>query len=197
MEYLLTLVAFAFATSATPGPNVLMVAASAAQVGMRRVVPHMLGITLGFPAMFLAVALGLGMPFESYPWLHRAMQVVGAAWLVWLAWKIATAAPPAGRQERPAPPLGFVGAAAFQWVNPKAWMIVLAALPAFTTPGESLLPQALTVALVFALVSMPCLVFWAWLGSAARRVLGDGARWRAFNWSMAVLLLLSLLPLFR
>lgn len=195
MEYLLALVGFAFATSATPGPNVLMVAASAAQVGFRRVVPHMLGITLGFPAMFLAIALGLGMPFEAYPWLHRAMQVAGGAWLLWLAWKIANAPPPGEAEARP--PLGFLGAAAFQWVNPKAWMIVLAALPAFTTPGQPILPQAVTVALVFALVSMPCLLFWAWLGRAARRLLGDGARLRAFNWSMAALLVLSLAPLVR
>lgn len=195
MEYLLTLIGFAFATSATPGPNVLMVAASAAQVGFRRVVPHMLGVTFGFPAMFLAVALGLGLPFESYPWLHRAMQVAGGAWLLWLARTIASAPPPG--EAKPSPPLGFLGAAAFQWVNPKAWMIVLAALPAFTTPGEPILPQAVTIAVVFALVSMPCLLLWAWLGRAARQLLGDGIRLRAFNWSMAALLVLSLVPLVR
>lgn len=195
MEYLLTLIGFAFATSATPGPNVLMVAASAAQVGFRRVIPHMLGVSLGFPAMFLAIALGLGLPFESYPWLHRAMQVAGGAWLLWLAWKIASAPPPG--EAKPSPPLGFLGAAAFQWVNPKAWMIVLAALPAFTTPGEPILPQALTIALVFALVCMPCLLLWAWLGQEAGRVLGSGLRLRAFNWSMAALLILSLAPLVR
>lgn len=195
MEYLLTLMGFAIATSATPGPNVLMIAASAAQVGVRRVIPHMLGVSLGFPAMILAIALGLGLPLASYPWLHRVMQILGGAWLLWLAWKIASAPPPG--EARPSPPLGFLGAAAFQWVNPKAWMIVLAALPAFTTPGEPLLPQAVTIALVFALVSMPCLLFWAWLGREARRVLGDGARLRAFNWSMAALLVLSLLPLVR
>jgi threonine/homoserine/homoserine lactone efflux protein len=195
MEYFLTLIGFAVATSATPGPNVLMIAASAAQVGFRRVIPHMLGVTFGFPAMFLVIALGLGLPFESYPWLHRAMQVVGGAWLLWLAWKIASA--PSPGEAKPSPPLGFLGAAAFQWVNPKAWMIVLAALPAFTTPGEPLLPQATTIAAVFALVSMPCLLFWAWLGQAARQILGDGARLRVFNWSMAALLILSLVPLVR
>ena len=195
MEYFLTLIGFAVATSATPGPNVLMIAASAAQVGFRRVIPHMLGVTFGFPAMFLVIALGLGLPFESYPWLHRVMQVVGGAWLLWLAWKIASAPPPG--EAKSSPPLGFLGAAAFQWVNPKAWMIVLAALPAFTTPGEPLLPQATIIAVVFALVSMPCLLFWAWLGQAARQILGDGFRLRAFNWSMAALLILSLVPLVR
>lgn len=193
MEYALTLVGFAFATSATPGPNVLMVAAASAQAGFRRVIPHMLGITIGFPAMFVVVALGLGLPFAEYPTLHRAMQFLGGGWLLWLAWKIATAPPPG--EAKPTAPLGFLGAAAFQWVNPKAWMIVLAALPAFTTPGQPMLPQALLIALVFALVSMPCLLVWAWLGQTARQLLGDGARLRAFNWTMALLLVLSLLPL--
>ncbi|MEI6161963.1 MAG: LysE family translocator [Roseococcus sp.] len=193
MEYALALVGFALATSGTPGPNTLMVAASAAQVGIRRVLPHMLGITIGFPAMIVAVALGLGLPFAQIPGLHRAMQIAGGAWLVWLAWKIAAAPPPdAGT---PRPPLGLWGAAAFQWVNPKAWMIALAALPAFTTLGLPILPQALVVAAVFALVSMPCLLFWGWIGRAARHLLGEGARLRAFNIVMALLLVLSLAPL--
>lgn len=194
MEYALALIGFAFATSATPGPNTLMVTAAAARVGVRPVVPHMLGITMGFPAMIVAVALGLGLPLAQIPGLHRAMQVVGGGWLLWLAWKIASAPPP-NAGETSAPPLGFWGAAAFQWVNPKAWMIALAALPAFTSPGLPILPQALVVAGVFALVSMPCLIFWAWIGRAARHLLGEGARLRAFNIGMAVLLVLSLLPL--
>jgi threonine/homoserine/homoserine lactone efflux protein len=193
MEYGLALIGFALATSATPGPNTLMVTAAAAQFGLARVLPHMLGITLGFPAMILALAAGLGLPFAQFPWLHRSMQVAGALWLLWFAWKIAMARP-AGSAEARAP-LGFWGAAGFQWVNPKAWMIALAALPAFTTPGLPILPQALAVAGVFALVSMPCLLFWGWLGHAAGRLLGQGARLRAFNIAMAVLLVLSLLPL--
>ena len=193
MDYALALIGFALATSATPGPNTLMVTAAAAQFGLRRVLPHMLGITLGFPAMILALALGLGLPFAQFPWLHRAMQVAGGLWLLWFAWKIATARP-AGSAEARAP-LGFWGAAGFQWVNPKAWMIALAALPAFTTPGLPILPQALVVAGVFALVSMPCLLFWGWLGQTTGRLLGQGARLRAFNIAMAVLLVLSLVPL--
>ncbi|WP_431282776.1 LysE family translocator [Humitalea sp. 24SJ18S-53] len=195
MEYALTLFGFAIATSATPGPNVLMVAAAAAQAGVARVVPHMMGITLGFPAMLLAIALGLGWPFAAFPWLHVAMQVAGAAWLLWLAWKIASAPPPG--EAGGVVPLGFWGAAGFQWVNPKAWMIALAALPAFTTPGEPILPQAALIALVFALVSLPTLFVWAWFGTAARRLLGGGVRLRVFNGTMAFLLVLSLVPMLR
>ena len=193
MEYALTLIGFALATSGTPGPNVLMVAAASAQVGVRRVIPHMMGVTIGFPAMIVAIGLGLGLPFTEFPWMHRAMQVAGGAWLLWLAWKIATAPPPG--EAAPTAPLGFLGAAAFQWVNPKAWMIALAALPAFTVPGQPMLPQTLVVAFVFALVTMPCLLAWAWIGQTARHWLGEGARLRAFNLTMALLLVLSLVPL--
>jgi threonine/homoserine/homoserine lactone efflux protein len=193
----LALAGFALATSATPGPNTMMVSAAAAQVGVRRVVPHMLGITLGFPAMMVAVALGLGWPFEAFPWLHRALQVVGTVWLLVLAWKIATAPPPVSQKGGSAearPPLGFWGAVAFQWVNPKAWMIVLAAVPAFTTPTLPLLPQALLLALVFAAFTLPTLWLWAAVGVGARRFLGTPARARAFNVTMAVLLVASLVP---
>lgn len=192
MESLLALTAFAIATSATPGPNTLMVSAAAARSGLVAVLPHMLGITLGFPAMLVAIAAGLGWPFQEFPWLHRALQVVGALWLLHLAWKIAQAPPPDGA--RAAPPLGFWGAAAFQWVNPKAWMIALAAVPAFTRPELPLLPQALGMAAVFALVALPCLMLWAGVGLGARRLLATPARLRAFNRTMAVLLVLSLVP---
>ncbi len=192
MDNLPALLGFAIATSATPGPNTLMVSAAAARSGLRAVVPHMMGITLGFPAMLLAIAGGLGWPFQELPWLHRVMQVVGAAWLLHLAWRIATAPSPEGRPA--APPLGFWGAAAFQWVNPKAWLIALAAVPAFTRPDGPLLPQALGMAAVFALVSLPCLMLWAGVGVGARRWLGTRERLAWFNRVMAVLLVLSLVP---
>jgi threonine/homoserine/homoserine lactone efflux protein len=193
VEPLLPLIGFALATSATPGPNTLMVAAVAARLGVARVMPQMLGITLGFPAMILAIAVGLGLPFAEWPSVHRAMRIAGGAWLLWLAWKIATAPPPGAAEA--AAPLGFWGAALFQWVNPKAWMIVVAAVPAFTTTEAPMLPQALRMALIFALVSMPSLLLWATLGLGARRLLATPARLRAFNWAMAALLVASLLPM--
>lgn len=189
---LLAVTAFALAASATPGPNTLMVSAAAAQAGVRPVLPHMLGITLGFPAMMVAVAAGLGWPFAAFPWLHDALKLAGSAWLLWLAWRIASAPPPG--EGAPRPPLGFWGAAAFQWVNPKAWMIVLAAVPAFTAPAQPILPQALLLAAVFAAISLPTLWLWAAIGAGARRFLATRARARAFNVTMAVLLVASLLP---
>jgi threonine/homoserine/homoserine lactone efflux protein len=193
MADLLPLLGFALAGSVTPGPNVLMVAAGAAGVGVRGVVPHMLGITLGFSAMITMVGLGLAGPLAASPAVHAALQVVAVAWLLWLAWKIATAPPPGDGPARP--PMNFVQAALFQWVNPKAWMIAGAAIAGYTRPGEPLLPQVLTIALVFGAVSMPCLLLWAGLGTGARRLLRDRTRLRAFNVTMGVLLALSVLPL--
>lgn len=200
---LLSLLGFAIAASVTPGPNVLMVAASAATRGLRATLPLMIGITLGFTLMLLAVGLGLAAPFAASPKLHTAMRWVGAAWLLLLAWRIAQAggvgadSATAGKAgDRP--PLGLLGGAAFQWVNPKAWLVGLAAISTFTSPGaaQGMAGQAATIALVFGLVSMPCLLVWAGIGAGTGRLLrGRPAALRAFNIAMAVLLALSVLPL--
>jgi threonine/homoserine/homoserine lactone efflux protein len=193
MDSLLPLLGFAVATSVTPGPNVLMVASSAATRGWRATLPHMLGITVGFGAMLVLVGLGLAGPLLASPMLHGALRWVAVAWMLWLAWKIATA--PLAGEGKPRPLLGFRGAALFQWVNPKAWMIAAAVIPAFTLPGQAMLPQVLLIAGVFVAVSMPCLFIWAGIGTAAAQLLREPARLRAFNIVMALLLVASLLPM--
>ncbi|SFK39168.1 LysE family translocator [Falsiroseomonas stagni] len=196
----LPLLGFAIATSVTPGPNVLMVAAGAASHGVRGVVPHMLGITGGFGAMLLLVGLGLAGPLAASVWLHEAMRWAGAAWLLWLAWKIASApvSDRKGAGEGPRrPPMGFRSAALFQWVNPKAWMIAAAVTPAFTRAGEPLLPQVVAISAAFIAVSLPCLLVWAGIGAGAGRLLRSPGRLRAFNILMALLLVASLVPMLR
>lgn len=193
METLLPLLGFAFATSVTPGPNVLMVAAAAANHGVVRTWPHILGIAAGFAFMLTVVGAGLAGPFALSTELHLVLKWVGAAWLLWLAWKIARSAAPGEGPSRP--PLGFLGAALFQWVNPKAWMIALAAIPAFTTPGGDHLAETLRIAAVFLLVAVPTTLVWALLGAGARRVLRAPAALRGFNLAMAVLLVASLVPM--
>jgi threonine/homoserine/homoserine lactone efflux protein len=191
----LALLGFAIAMSVTPGPNVLMVAAGAANAGVRATVPHMVGIAIGFGAMLLIVGLGLAAPFAAAPWLHTALKWGGAAWLLVLAWKIARAGAPG--EGPPKPPLGFIGAALFQWVNPKAWMIALAAIPTFTTPDGDMLRQSLTIAGAFALVGFPCTLVWALLGAGASRLLRTDRALRGFNIAMALLLVASLIPALR
>ncbi len=185
------LVAFAFVTSVTPGPNNLMLMASGANFGFRRTVPHMLGIGIGFAAMAFLVGLGLAGIILTVPAAEWALKAASVAYMLWLAWKIARSSAPkegaaAGR------PMSFLQAAAFQWVNPKAWAMALTATAVYA-PDRTLLSLAL-VAVVFAAVNLPSVSVWTVIGQELRRVLTNPARLRAFNWTMAALLVASLWP---
>ncbi|GGL60714.1 LysE family translocator [Wenxinia marina] len=191
----LALLGFAFATTVTPGPNNMMVMASGANFGLRRTLPHVAGIALGFGAMILALGLGLMQAFHTVPGLETALTWACLAYLLWLAWKIATAAPkaPEAPEARPAGrPLTFLQAAAFQWVNPKAWAMGTSALTAYA--GAAGPGAVATVAATFAAVSVPCILAWTLLGQQMRRILSRPSRLRAFNVTMALLMLASLLP---
>ena len=185
------LVAFAFATSATPGPNNLMLMASGANFGLRRTVPHALGVSLGHAFMVAAMGLGLAAAFEAVPWALTALKVVSALYMLWLAWRIANAAAPEARAGS-GRPMTFLEAAAFQWVNPKAWAMALGAVALYAADGA--VASVLAVAAVFAAVNLPSVSVWAALGTQLRRWLTSPGRLRAFNWTMAGLLVASLYP---
>ncbi len=186
------LIGFSVAMYITPGPNNVMVAASAANFGIRATVPHMFGIAVGFSVMLTLVCAGLGSTLVNWPLLLPVFRWVGAAWLALLAWQIAFAqAPGEGGKGNV---LSFAGAAAFQWVNPKAWLIAAGAAGAYLSPSRPLLAQLARIFVVFLLVGMPCLLVWAALGSGAGRLLHSPARLRAFNVAMALLLVASLVP---
>jgi threonine/homoserine/homoserine lactone efflux protein len=189
---LLSLVGFSIAMYITPGPNNVMVAASAANHGIRATVPHMFGIAMGFSVMLTLVCAGLGATLVGWPLLLPAFRWAGAAWLAVLAWQIAAAPPPGEGGRRRV--LGFFGAAAFQWINPKAWLIAAAAAGEYLLPDRPLPTQLARIFVVFLLVGMPCLLVWAALGSGAGRLLHSPARLRAFNVAMALLLVASLVP---
>ena len=195
MEQLGALAVFAFVTSVTPGPNNVMLTASGANFGFRRSVPHMLGIALGFPAMLIAVGFGAAGVLKASPSLHLALKWIGAAYLLWLAVAIARAAPPVpgGESGRP---MTMLGAALFQWVNPKAWVMLAGALPAFTTVGGSLWLEIGAMAACFALACLPSCALWCGFGVAIGRWLGSPRALRAFNLAMAALLAASVLTLF-
>jgi len=131
-ELLLAFIAFAFVTSVTPGPNNMMLLASGVNFGVRRSIPHMFGISLGFMLLVAAVGLGLGQVFQRLPVLHDALRYVGAAYLLYLAWKIAQSGAPQSRENAEAKPFTFLQAAAFQWVNPKAWIMAIGAITTYT-----------------------------------------------------------------
>jgi threonine/homoserine/homoserine lactone efflux protein len=192
-DLILALILFAFASSITPGPNNIMLLASGANFGLRRTVPHMLGISGGHALMVALVGLGLLQLFLAIPWLKPALMIASAAYLLWLAWKIANAAPP-GARDATGRPFSFVQAAAFQWVNPKAWYMAIYAQTNFA-PEQSGSWGALAVALVFAVVNLPSVTVWAAMGTQLRRWLDGPGRLRAFNITMALLLVASLYPM--
>jgi threonine/homoserine/homoserine lactone efflux protein len=187
------LVLFAAAMCLTPGPNVVMVTASAANFGFRRAIPHMLGITLGFGVMVIAAGLGLAGLLQAEPRLHRLLKYAGAAYLLYLAWRIARSDTARSGSTR-AKPITFAEAALFQCINPKGWVIALGALAAYTTGGGEVLAQTAVIASVLAGACFASVAIWAGFGTAIARFLGSPSARRAFNWSMAGLLVISLLP---
>ncbi|MBB1521411.1 LysE family translocator [Aquipseudomonas guryensis] len=192
-ELLLAFIAFAFVTSVTPGPNNMMLLASGVNFGVRRSVPHMLGISLGFMILVIAVGLGLGQLFEQFPPLYSALRYGGAAYLLYLAWKIAGAGAPDAASGN-SKPFTFLQAAAFQWVNPKAWIMAIGAITTYT-PHEGFLLNVLLIATLFALVNCPSVGLWTVAGSYLRRWLETPRVLRAFNIGMALLLVASLYPI--
>ncbi|WP_424965731.1 LysE family translocator [Dinoroseobacter sp. S375] len=193
LETLLALMTFALVSSITPGPNNLMVLASGANFGIRRTVPHLLGISLGHAFMVLLLGLGLGQVFVTWPVFHTVLKIASVAYMGWLAWKIANAAAPEGA-ETEGRPFTFLQAAAFQWVNPKAWVMGVTAVTVYTAPGAGAL-GAVLVAAAFCATNFPSVSIWAWMGTQVARWLSSPGRLRVFNWSMAVLLMASLVPI--
>ena len=191
LDTLLALVAFAFVTSVTPGPNNLMLLASGVNFGFRRTVPHMLGIGVGFTLMVALVGLGLAPAFEAQPALHTALRAVGAAYMLWLAWRLAHAGPVGNGAPTRGRPMRFLGAAAFQWVNPKAWVMALTAVAVYAG-ADGGAAGVLPVALVFGAVNLPSVAVWAAFGAALRQALSRPATLRRFNVAMALLLVASL-----
>ncbi|RVV97590.1 LysE family translocator [Mesobaculum littorinae] len=185
------LLGFAFAATVTPGPNNLMLMASGANFGFRRTLPHMLGIAGGITLMALLVGVGLMALFEAVPSLNLVLKGLSVMYMLWLAFKIATAAP-VKQSATGGRPLTFLQAAAFQWVNPKAWAMCMSAVTLYA-PDRSLLSVAV-VAGAFSVVCFPSISVWAWFGTVVRQWLSNPVRLRVFNIAMAALLVASLYP---
>ena len=194
MELLLSALLFALVSTVTPGPNNIMVMTSGLNYGVLRTLPHFFGICLGFPTMVVAVGVGLGAVFEELPFLHNVIKVVGIGYLLYLAYKIATTRSGPAEVEH-SHPLTFIQAALFQWVNPKAWVMAVGAMAAFTTVNGEVLAQALWISLAFFMVSFPCVGLWLMGGAALRNWLKQPKQLRLFNITMATLLVLSVLPM--
>ncbi|RDJ08171.1 lysine transporter LysE [Rhizobium phaseoli] len=195
LDTFFALVLFAFATSITPGPNNMMLFASGVNFGFRRTIPHMFGIGAGFFSLLIGVGLGLGALLQTLPLVYTALKFAGGAYLVWIAWKIASSRS-LSEGSNSAAPMSFISAAAFQWVNPKAWVMAVTAMATYTNP-ELYLASVLIVGLAFAVVNVPSVSTWAGFGSALRDWLSDPVRLKWFNITMAVLLVASLWPMLK
>lgn len=196
VEAFLALLVYAFVTSITPGPNNLMLLASGVNFGIARTVPHMLGISIGFFVLLLAVGFGLGALLTAFPALHTALKIAGSVYLLYLAWKIAMSRSLSTKGEVGAKPMRFVDAAAFQWVNPKAWVMAVYAMAVYTNPDRPFV-SVMLISAAFAIVNLPSVSVWAGFGTALRGFLSDPARLKWFNIGMGVLLAATLWPMLR
>lgn len=194
MEYdqAIAFVLFATAAAITPGPSNVVLTATGALVGLVRGIPCLLGVAGGMGLMMSVVGLGLGAVVLGEPVVLGAIKWCGIAFLLWLAWKIATAPAAADGAESPGGrPMGFFGAMALQWVNPKSWLVSVSAVGAYLRAGSDLIAQALTIAILFFLVALVTGAVWLSFGTALRTFLRDRGRRRAFNLCMGALLALS------
>jgi threonine/homoserine/homoserine lactone efflux protein len=192
MENIAALLLFTFSSSITPGPNNVMILTSGLNHGVRRSLPHLLGIVLGFAFMVLVLGFGFGLLFARFPLLHTFIKIAGVLYLLFLAWRVATTSPKAiegvGK-----PPLNFLQAALFQWLNPKAWMMATSGIATFAS-AEAPAVQIILIAMVFMIASLTCTGCWLVFGAVLKKILSQPRSMRLFNRVMAALLVLSLLP---
>ncbi len=192
---LIALILFAFSTSVTPGPNNMMLFASGVNFGFQRTIPHMMGISSGFFTLLLGVGLGIGALLKSMPVLDLALKVASGGYMLWIAWKIGSTHTLADVKPGTRP-MTFLEAAAFQWINPKAWAMAIPAMAAYTDQ-TAVVSSVFFISAVFAIINLPSTSSWAAFGSSLREWLSVQPRLKYFNITMAVLLVLSLWPMLK
>jgi threonine/homoserine/homoserine lactone efflux protein len=198
MTYDLFLALFIFGGIAafTPGPNNTLLLASGVNFGFRRTVPLILGVCIGFPLMIACVGLGLGQIFEAYPLIYQVLKYVGAAYMLWLAWKIAVSRPSQDGGADVGSPMTFLQAAGFQWINPKAWVMAVTSLSAYTVAAHYYVGVAAVVG-TFVIMGITSATTWALFGVGLKHILNDARYFRVINIALAVALIASLIPMLR
>ena len=188
-------VSFSLVSGFTPGPNNLIALATGANFGYRRTLPHVMGVVLGFNILFFAIGAGLGSLFAAFPLAHDILRWGSLAYLLYLAWKIATSTGigPSAKAGEEAKPITFMGSVAFQWINVKAWVAAITLVTAFTDPDAywSSLAAGGVINLFIAFSSVST---WAVFGTLLKNFLEHPVRLRVFNLTMAALLVISVVP---
>jgi threonine/homoserine/homoserine lactone efflux protein len=193
MEYshLLALSGFALIGSITPGPNNIMLMTSGANVGFYRTIPHMLGIIIGFTLMVIVVGLGMIQLLKANPMLETTLQWACLAYLLYLAYKIATSHN-VKNDNAIYKPMGIVAAASFQWINPKGWSMALSAITIYSA-GINSLYAVYIIAAIYCVVYIPSACLWVFAGQKMQKTLSNPNNLKYFNYSMASLLIISML----
>ncbi len=193
MELILSIAAFAFIATITPGPNNIMIMASGVNFGMLRSLPHLMGICFGFAVMVVLMGMGFGVVFHKIPVLYDVIKIVGVLYLLYLAWRIAFARNQGDAQAQ-GKPFTFIQSALFQWLNPKAWIMGSSAIAAYTSVEKDIFLQVLLIAFVFLLVAFPSTGSWLVFGRSMQRYLQNPVHQNVFNISMALLLVATVVP---
>jgi threonine/homoserine/homoserine lactone efflux protein len=193
LELYLALLLFAFSAAITPGPNNVMLMSSGLNYGVRKSLPHLFGICLGFPVMVLLIGVGLGSIFERFPITHTIIQIFGILYLLYLAWVIATTKTHEISSAK-SKPFSFWQAALFQWINPKAWIMATGAIATYTTLSTNIFQQIGIIALIFLITAFPSAATWLFFGANLKRFLQSPKHQKIFNISMALLLVGSIIP---
>lgn len=192
IEILGALALFALVSSITPGPNNLMLMNSGASFGIKKTIPHVLGVVIGFDIMVMLVGTGIMGVFERYPIGAEILKVASIAYLLYLSYQIATSTSAPEQTDAQAKPMSFLQAALFQWINPKAWTMALTAISVYATSTD--FKAVLFVTVVFGLINLPSVSVWVFLGKKMQSILTNQTRLRAFNMTMALLLVGSIYP---
>lgn len=184
---------FTITMAITPGPNNAMLMASGVNHGIKSSIPHFLGVNLGFPVMVIVMGMGIGSIFDQYPIVHHIIKILGSVYLLYLAWVIGTTKE-SKMDKKISKPFTFLQAALFQWVNPKAWVIIAGAMATYTNQETSIYLQVILMALTFIVLGSPCSMVWLAFGRGLKNILKSQSHLRIFNIMMALLLAASLIP---
>ena len=193
MELYLAIFIFGVSTGITPGPNNIMLMTSGMNFGIKRSIPHVLGICVGFPVMIILIGLGFSIVFEKFPILHEVIKILGLVYLLYLSWLIASASPDK-LESKESKPFTFLQAALFQWVNPKAWVVATSSISAYTTLEGNIYSQVLIIAIAFFFAAIIATSTWLVFGKGIKQILQSAKQQRIFNISMAALLVASVFP---
>lgn len=196
-ELIIALMAFAFVTSITPGPNNLMLMASGINFGLTKSIPHITGVGIGFILMIILVGLGLAQIFDAFPISYNVLKIISIFYLSYLAWKIATTKTNIKKdisKNGKEKPITFLQAALFQWVNPKAWIMTVTAISTYA-PETQNLETIIIIAFIFGIIMLPSISIWTFLGIQMQKIINNSFRLKIFNIIAAGLLITSLLPM--